>query len=102
MIKGGPLEKDYTQAMEKTSDLIEKIWEKHGLLANTVAAQGSRKRFLMCMGPRQLTVLTELRTCGEGDKGYRKIASKIIDLAKEKNPRLFGHVNDNFKNPQSS
>ena len=49
------------------------------------------------MGPRQLTVLGELRTSGEGDVGYRRIASKMIELAKEKNPRLFDHIKNNFK-----
>ena len=97
LIEGSALEKDYKDAMEATSKLIEKIWEKHGQLSKTVAAQGSRKRFLMCMGVRQLTVLGELRTCGEGDKGYRKIASRMIELAKQRKPELFSHVKDNFK-----
>jgi thymidylate synthase ThyX len=97
LIEGSEIEKEYRQALEKTSDLVERVFEKHGALSKAVAAQGNRKRYLMCMGARQLTVLTELRTCGEGDKGYRKIASRMIELAKEKNPRLFGHVKDNFK-----
>jgi len=97
LVKDSEIEKDYSKAMEKASSLVERVWEKYGKLANCVAAQGNRKRFLLCMGARQLTVLTELRTCGEGDKGYRRIASKMIELAKEKNPRLFGHVQDNFK-----
>ena len=97
LIKGSEIEKDYKGAMEGTSSLVEKVFEKHGNLANAVAAQGNRKRFLLCMGARQLTVLTELRTCGEGDKGYRRIASKMIELAKEKNPRLFGHIKDNYR-----
>ncbi|MFA4855565.1 MAG: FAD-dependent thymidylate synthase [archaeon] len=98
LIKENPIEKDYRNAMEKTSELIEKVYQKHGgALSKTVAAQGNKKRYLLCMGARQLTVLAELRTGGEGDKGYRKIASKMIELAKEKNPRLFGHINDNFK-----
>jgi len=97
LIKGSEIEKQYVDAMQKTADLVERVWEKHGSLGKTVAAQGSRKRFLLCMGARQLTVLTETRTCGEGDKGYRRIASKMIELAKEQNPRLFGHVKDNFR-----
>ena len=97
IISGSAIEKDYAQAMEKTSDLIEKVFQKPPDLSKTVAAQGSKKRFLLCMGARQLTVLTELRTCGEGDKGYRKIASRMIGLAKEKKPELFGHINDNYK-----
>ncbi len=97
LIKGSEIEKEYSEAMENTSSLIEKVFQKHGNLSRTVAAQGSNKRYLMCMGGRQLTVLTELRTCGEGDKGYRKIASKMIELAQEKNPAMFGHINDNFK-----
>ncbi len=97
LIAGSEIEKEYTVAMEKTSDLVEKVFEKFGALSKAVAAQGSRKRYLLCMGARQLTVLTELRTCGEGDKGYRRIASRMIELAKEENPRLFGHVKDNFK-----
>jgi thymidylate synthase ThyX len=97
LIKGSEIEKDYKEAMQKTSDLVEKVFQKHGPLSKTVAAQGSRKRYLLCMGARQLTVLTELRTSGEGDKGYRRIASKMIEQAKDKNPRLFAHVKDNFK-----
>jgi thymidylate synthase ThyX len=97
LIKGSEIEKEYTNAMQKTSDLIEKVFQKYPALSKTVAAQGSKKRFLLCMGARQLTVLTELRTCGEGDKGYRKIASKMIELAKEKKPELFAHIQDNFK-----
>lgn len=98
LIKESQIEKDYKNAMEKTSELVEKVFQKHGgVLSKTVAAQGSQKRYLLCMGARQLTVLAELRTSGEGDKGYRRIASKMIGLAKEKNPRLFGHINDNFK-----
>ena len=97
LIKESQLEKGYIEAMEKTSDLIERVFQKHGSLSKTVAAQGSRKRYLMCMGARQLCVLTELRTSGEGDKGYRRIASRMIEMAKEKNPRMFAHVKDNFR-----
>ena len=101
LIKESPIEKDYRNAMEKTGELVEKVYQKHGgTLSKTVAAQGNKKRYLLCMGARQLCVLTELRTGGEGDKGYRGIASKMIELAKEKNPRLFGHINDNFKAKQ--
>ena len=99
LIQNSEIEKEYSEAMQKTSDLIEKIFQEHGSLSRTVAAQGSNKRYLLCMGARQLTVLTELRTSGEGDKGYRKISSKLIDLAKEKNPAMFAHIKDNFKNP---
>lgn len=97
LIEGSEIEKDYRQAMEKTSGLVERVFEKYGSLSKTVAAQGNRKRYLLCMGARQLCVLTELRTCGEGDKGYRRIASKMIELAKEERPGLFAHVKDNFK-----
>lgn len=97
LIKGSEMEKDYKEAMQKTSNLVEKVFQKCGGLSKTVAAQGSRKRYLLCMGARQLCVLTELRTSGEGDKGYRRIASKMIELAKDKNPRLFAHVKDNLK-----
>ncbi len=98
LIEGSALEKDYREAMQKTSDLVERIYQKHGgSLSKTVAAQGNMKRYLLCMGARQLCVLTELRTCGEGDKGYRRIASRMIELAKEKNPMLFGHVQDNYR-----
>jgi len=97
LIKGSEIEKEYVGAMEKTSDLVERVWKKFGDLGKTVAAQGSKKRFLMTMGVRQLTCLTETRTCGEGDKGYRRIASRMIELAREKEPRLFAHVKDNFK-----
>ncbi len=97
LIKESEIEKDYSNAMQKTSDLAEKVFEKYGAMSRTVAAQGSNKRYLLCMGARQLTVLTELRTCGEGDKGYRKIASKMIELAQEEKPAMFAHVNDNFK-----
>ena len=97
LVKGSRIEKEYNETMEKTSGLVERVFENLGSLSKTVAAQGSRKRYLMCMGARQLTVLGELRTCGEGDKGYRRIASRMIELAKEKNPRLFAHVKDNFK-----
>ena len=97
LIKGSALEKDYREAMQATSELVEKVHEKYGTLSRTVAAQGNRKRYLMCMDPRQLTVLTELRTCGEGDKGYRKIASRMIELAQQEKPELFAHINDNYK-----
>jgi len=97
LIKESQLEKDYKEAMKNTSSLVERVYQKYGSLSQTVAAQGNRKRYLLCMGARQLTVLTELRTSGEGDKGYRRIASNMIETAKEKNPRLFAHVKDNFK-----
>ncbi|MDD5148804.1 MAG: FAD-dependent thymidylate synthase, partial [Candidatus ainarchaeum sp.] len=97
LIKGSAIEKDYCDAMQKTSDLIEKVFQKYPALSKTVAAQGNKKRFLLCMGARQLTVLAELRTCGEGDKGYRRIASRMIELAKEKKPELFAHIQDNYK-----
>jgi thymidylate synthase ThyX len=96
------LNKDYTAAMDANSKLIEKVYQKYGKLSETVAAQGSRKRFLLTMGPRQLTVICELRTCGEGDKGYRRIASRMIELAQEKNPRLYGHIHDNYKIPEKT
>lgn len=101
LIQNSEIEKEYSEAMQKTSGLIEKVFQKQGWLSRTVAAQGSNKRYLLCMGARQLTVLTELRTSGEGDKGYRKIASKMIELAKEKKPALFAHIKDNFKNTVS-
>jgi len=102
LVKESPIEKDYQKAMEKTSELIEKVFQKYGgVLSKTVAAQGNKKRYLLCMGARQLTVLAELRTSGEGDKGYRRIASKMIELAKEKNPALFRHINDNYKKAQA-
>ncbi|MDP2973774.1 MAG: FAD-dependent thymidylate synthase, partial [Candidatus Diapherotrites archaeon] len=97
LIKGSELEKEYNAAMQKTSELIEKVYQKYGALGKTVAAQGNRKRFLLCMGARQLTILTELRTSGEGDKGYRRIASKMIEMAKQEKPLLFGHIQDNSK-----
>ncbi len=98
LIKGSQLEKEYSTAMQSTAELIEKVYQKYGgVLSKTVAAQGNRKRFLLCMGARQLTVLTELRTSGEGDKGYRRIASKMIELAKEEKPALFEHIKDNSK-----
>ena len=98
LIKGSVLEKEYSAAMQSTAELTEKVFQRYGgTLSKTVAAQGNRKRFLLCMGARQLTVLTELRTSGEGDKGYRRIASKMIELAKEKKPLLFEHIKDNFK-----
>lgn len=89
--------KEYEEAQKATSNLMERIYDKFGGLARAAATQGSRKRYLLCMGPRQLTVLGELRTCGEGDRGYRKIASRMIELAKMQNPRLFGHITDNYK-----
>jgi hypothetical protein len=89
--------REYDKAQRNTADLVERVYHKYGAFARAVASQASRKRFLLTMGPRQLTVLGELRTCGEGDKGYRKIASKMIELAKGRNPRLFGHIVDNYK-----
>ena len=97
LIAESSIAKEYESVQKKTSNLMEKIYDKFGALARAVATQGSKKRYLLCMGPRQLTVLGELRTCGEGDRGYRKIASKMIELAKEKNPKLFGHIKDNYK-----
>jgi thymidylate synthase ThyX len=97
LIKESEIAKEYENAQRKNSELIEKIYQKFGNTSRIVASQGSRKRYLLCMGPRQLTVLGELRTSGEGDRGYRRIASRMIELAKEKNPRLFGHIKNNFK-----
>lgn len=98
LLKKSRMRKDYEEAMKDTSDLIERVYQKYGgRLSKTVAAQGSKKRFLLCMHPRQLTVLGELRTSGEGDKGYRKIASEMIQLAIEKNEKLFSHINDNYR-----
>lgn len=97
MVAQSSITKEYEEAQKATSNLMERIYDKYGGLARAAATQGSRKRYLLCMGPRQLTVLGELRTCGEGDRGYRKIASRMIELAKEQNPRLFGHITDNYK-----
>lgn len=91
------LAKDYEEMQRRTSELVERIYSRFGRVARAAATQGSKKRFLLCMGPRQLTVLGELRTCGEGDRGYRRIASRMIELAKEQNPRLFCHIVDNYK-----
>ena len=88
---------EYQETMKNTSNLMEKINDKYPGLAKTVAAQGSKKRFLLCMGPRQFTYIGELRTIGEGDRGYRKIGSRMIELAKEQNPRLFAHVKDSYR-----
>jgi hypothetical protein len=98
LVKESDITKDYDKAQKKTSELVEKVYEKFGNKSRIVASQGSRKRYLLCMGPRQLTVLTELRTSGEGDRGYRRISSRMIELAKEKNSRLFGHIKNNFQN----
>jgi thymidylate synthase ThyX len=97
LVKESNVAKEYEKAQKKTSELVEKVYQKFGNKSRIVASQGSRKRYLLCMGPRQLTVLTELRTSGEGDRGYRRIASRMIELAKGKNPRLFGHIKNNFK-----
>lgn len=97
MIADSAIANEYQEAQKTTSNLMEKIYDKFGGLSRAAATQGSRKRYLLCMGTRQLTVLGELRTCGEGDRGYRKISSRMIELAKEQNPRLFGHVTDNYK-----
>lgn len=97
LIAESGLAKEYEEMQGKTSELVEKIYLKFGPVSRAAATQGSKKRFLLCMGPRQLTVLGELRTCGEGDRGYRRIASRMIGLAKEQNPRLFGHIVDNYK-----
>ncbi len=97
LIKKSDIAKEYEKAQRKTSNLVEKVYQKFGNKSRIVASQGSRKRYLLCMGPRQLTVLGEVRTSGEGDMGYRRIASKMIELAKEKNPRLFDHIKNNFK-----
>jgi len=97
LVKESEIAKEYEKAQRKTSELVEKVYQKFGNMSRIVASQGSRKRYLLCMGPRQLTVLGELRTSGGGDVGYRRIASKMIELAKEKNPRLFSHIKNNFK-----
>lgn len=97
LVKESEIAKEYENAQVKTSELVEKVYQKFGKKSRIVASQGCRKRYLLCMGPRQLTVLSELRTSGEGDRGYRKIASTMIELAKEKNPRLFDHIKNNFK-----
>ena len=97
MIAESSIAREYETAMKATADLMEKVHSKFGGVSRTVGAQGSRKRFLLCMGPRQLTVLGELRTCGEGDRGYRRISSDMIRQAKEANPRLFGHIKDNYR-----
>jgi len=97
LVKDSEIAKEYDGAQRKTSKIVENVYQKFGRMSRIVASQGSRKRYLLCMGPRQLTVLGELRTSGEGDRGYRSIASEMIELAKEKNPRLFGHIKDNFK-----
>ncbi|MFQ6020887.1 MAG: FAD-dependent thymidylate synthase [Candidatus Aenigmatarchaeota archaeon] len=97
LIKESSIAKEYEEAQKTTSDLVERVYQKFGGLSRAVASQGSNKRYLLTMGPRQLTVLGELRTIGEGDKGYRIIASKMISLAKERNPRLFNHIKDNYK-----
>jgi thymidylate synthase ThyX len=97
IVKESEIAKEYENAQKKTSELVEKVYQKFGNMSRIVGSQGSRKRYLLCMGPRQLTVLGELRTSGEGDKGYRRVASKMIELAKEKNSRLFGHIKNNFK-----
>jgi hypothetical protein len=98
LIKETEIAKEYEKSQKKTSELVEKVYQKFGNMSRIVATQGSRKRYLLCMGPRQLTVLGELRTSGEGDKGYRRIAGLMIELAKEKNPRPFGHIKNNYKN----
>jgi len=97
LVKESDIAKEYEKAQRKTSELVEGVYQKFGNKSRIVASQGSRKRYLLCMGPRQLTVLGEVRTSGEGDRGYRRIASRMIELAKEKNPRLFGHIKNNFK-----
>jgi thymidylate synthase ThyX len=97
LIAKSPIAKEYEEAQKKNADLVEKVYQRFGSLSKAVASQGSNKRYLLTMGPRQLTVLGELRTIGEGDKGYRIIASKMISLAKEENPRLFAHIRDNYK-----
>ena len=97
LIKESEIAKEYETAQRKNSDLVERVYQKFGKMSRIVASQGCRKRYLLCMGSRQLTVLGELRTSGEGDRGYRRIASKMIELAKEKNPRLFGHIKNNLK-----
>lgn len=97
LIAESELNNDYQQAQKATCELLEKVYQDYGFRARAAASQGCRKRFLLTMGPRQLTVLTELRTCGEGDKGYRKIASRMVQMAKEKNPRLYGHIIDSYR-----
>ncbi|MFH0829673.1 MAG: FAD-dependent thymidylate synthase [Candidatus Aenigmatarchaeota archaeon] len=97
LIAESSVAKEYQETMKSTSNLMEKINDRHPGLARTVAAQGSKKRFLLCMGPRQFTYIGELRTIGEGDRGYRKIGSRMIELAKNENPRLFGHVKDSYR-----
>ena len=97
LIKESEIAKEYENAQKKNSELVEEVYQKFGIMSRIVASQGCRKRYLLCMGPRQLTVLGELRTSGGGDRGYRRIASKMIELAKEKNPRLFSHIKNNFK-----
>jgi len=98
LVKESEIAEEYESAQKKTSELVERVYQKFGRLSRVVASQGCRKRYLLCMGPRQMTVLGELRTSGGGDVGYRRIASRMIELAKEKNPRLFGHIKNNFKN----
>lgn len=97
LVKNSSIAKEYEEAQTKTADLVERVFKKFGKLSRAVASQGCRKRYLLCMGPRQLTVLGELRTIGEGDVGYRRIASQMIQLAKDENLRLFGHIRDNYK-----
>lgn len=96
LIRESPISKEYEDAQKRTSDLVERVYQKYGGLSRAVASQGCKKRFLLCMGPRQLIVLTELRTIGEGDRGYRRIASEMIDLAREKNPLLFGNIKNSY------
>lgn len=97
LIKESSIRSEYEKIMDRVCDLVERVYLKHGgTLSKTVALQACKKRFLLCMDPRQLTVMGELRTMGEGDRGYRILASKMIELAKEKNELLFGHIKNNY------
>lgn len=87
-IKDAHLTDRFTEALEQTKNIFEKIEQRNPELAQYVVPLAYRMRFYQWKNFRQVFWEAELRTISQGHPDYRYIEHEIYRLVKEKFPLI--------------
>ncbi|MDD5254081.1 MAG: FAD-dependent thymidylate synthase [Candidatus Nanoarchaeia archaeon] len=90
------MEIKYKEAMDRAKEIYEKVSEKYPLQAQYLLPLGFKKRYLLTMNLREISHLIKLRTIPLAHESYRKIAYRIYEIMKEKQPLLSKYLVCNY------
>jgi len=90
------VEKEFTEAHQKSAALYEKMLEHHDdAIAQYALCMGFNIRFTFGMNLRELSHFIELRTGPQGHPNYRRVAQKMLALLPSEFANLFKFADTN-------